>query len=86
MAATIHVYRKPGCALCDEALDLLDDARARFAFTVEPHNVLEDGALFAKYRYRVPVLVIDGIERLELRFDEGQLETVLRAAEVPLRE
>lgn len=86
MAKTIHVYRKPGCSLCDEAADLLDDARARFAFAVEPHNILEDAEWFAKYRYRVPVLVIDGIERLELRFDEGRLDEALRAAGVPIRE
>lgn len=86
MGATIHVYRKPGCSLCDEALELLADARAGFDFTVETHNILEDEALFAKYRYRVPVVVIDGIERLDLRFDEGQLEAVLRDVEVPIRE
>ncbi|PZR16712.1 MAG: thioredoxin family protein [Archangium gephyra] len=86
MPTTIHVYRKPGCSLCDEALELLTDVSDHFEFEVQTHNILEDEALFSKYRYRVPVLLIDGIERLELRFDEGQLDTVLRAAKVPIRE
>lgn len=86
MATTIHVYRKPGCSLCDEALDLLTDVSDRFEFDVQTHNILEDEAVFSKYRYRVPVLVIDGIERLELRFDEGQLVNVFHAAKVPIRE
>lgn len=86
MASTIHVYRKPGCSLCDEALDLLDDVGERFDFALEVHNILEDDALFSKYRYRIPVVVIDGIERLELKFDEGQLDSTLRAAKVPTRE
>lgn len=86
MARAIHVYRKPGCPLCDEADELLHDAAARFDFTVVGHNILEDDGLFAKYRYRVPVVVIDGIERLELRFDEGRLEAALQAAGVSLRD
>lgn len=82
----IHVYGKPGCTLCAEALDLLDEVADDFAFTIEQHNILEDEALFARYRYRVPVLVIEGIERLELRFDKKDLETALLISQVPRRE
>ena len=86
MPPEIHVYGKPGCSLCDEALELLDDTSARFSFVVRRHNILEDVALFEKYRYRVPVVVIGGIERLELRFDLQELEAALIASQVPRRE
>ncbi len=86
MPPEIHVYGKPGCSLCDEALELLDDTSARFSFVVVGHNILEDQVAFEAYRYRVPVVVIGGIERLELRFDLHQLEAALIASQVPRRE
>ncbi len=86
MPTEIHVYGKPGCSLCDEALELLDDTSARFIFTIVSHNILEQRSLFEKYRSLVPVVVIDGIERLSLRFDLQELEAALLASQVPRRE
>ncbi|MFT3709328.1 MAG: glutaredoxin family protein [Archangium sp.] len=86
MPAQIDVYRKAGCQMCDDAADLLADFRREWAFDVTEHNIQADAALFQKYRYRVPVVVIDGIERLELRFDQRQLEAAFQAARVPRRE
>ena len=86
MPPEIHVYGKPGCSLCDDAIELLDDSSARFSFVVVGHNILEEPAVFEQYRYRVPVVVIGGIERLELRFDLLELEAALIASQVPRRE
>jgi glutaredoxin len=86
MPVLIHVYGKPGCPACDEALELLDDTSARFSFEVVRHNIRESPALFEQYRYTVPVLVIDGIERLRSRFDPQELEAALLASQVPRRE
>ena len=82
----IHVYGKPGCSLCDDALELLDDTHPRFSFEVVSHNILEETVLFEKYRHRVPVVVIAGIERLCLRFTSQELEAALSASRVPRRE
>lgn len=86
MPVQIHVYGKPGCSSCDEALELLDDKHPRFRFEVVRHNILEDPAAFEQYRYDVPVLVIDGIERLRSRFDSQELEVALTISQVPRRE
>lgn len=72
--------------MCDDALDALDDLHERFDFDVRQHNIQADAALFEKYRYLVPVVVIGGIERLSLRFDTHQLEAALDASGVPTRE
>lgn len=86
MPKPIDVYGKPGCHLCAVAEDLLDELSGRFAFELVRHNVLADEALFEKYRYAVPVVVIDGVERLRLEFNSQELEAALIAAQVPLRE
>lgn len=84
MPVEIHVYLKPGCSLCEEALDLLDEAgEGGRRFEVVTHNVLAAPALFEKYRFDVPVLVIGGIERLRLRFDRQELEAALLASGCP---
>lgn len=76
----VVVYRKPGCPLCDEAEELLEDARAAAGFELELRNILERDDWFSTYRYRIPVVVIDGIERLELRFSAQELDAALSAA------
>jgi uncharacterized membrane protein/glutaredoxin len=73
----ITVYTKPGCHLCDDALDLLDRLAPRYALQVEQVNILEDPALYEAYATRIPVIEIEGgkggileapIEEAHLRF------------------
>ncbi len=72
----ILLYRRPGCPLCDEAEELLDGA----GVTYERRNILEDAALFERYRYRVPVVNLNGADVLELKFSATQLHAVLASA------
>ncbi|MBL8921750.1 MAG: glutaredoxin family protein [Myxococcaceae bacterium] len=74
----VVVYRKPGCPLCDEAVELL--AEVEPPVELELRNILERDDWFTTYRYRIPVVVIDGIERLELRFSAQELNAALAAA------
>ncbi len=57
----ITFYTKPGCPLCDEALDLLlalgDELGVELA--VQEINILKDAELYARYRYTIPVVAID---------------------------
>ena len=78
---SLVVYRKPGCPLCDEADELLHDAREKWRYTLEARNILERDEWLSKYRYRVPVVVVNGIERLELRFSTDELNAALTAAQ-----
>jgi glutaredoxin len=78
---SLVVYRKPGCPLCDEADEVLDEAREKWRFTLEARNILESSEWYSLYRYRVPVVVMNGIERLELRFSAGELAAALSAAQ-----
>ncbi len=76
----IEFYTKPGCALCDVASELLDDAQDEWGFVRTDCNILRHEAWFDRYRYRVPVVVIDGTEALELRFDAAALRAALARA------
>jgi glutaredoxin len=71
----VTLYSKPGCHLCEELRELLGELAPELAFAVAEVNIETEAALFERYRYRIPVLVVDGREI------EGKLsERDLRAA------
>lgn len=57
----VVLYTKPGCHLCDDALDLLLALRDRAGedFAIEEINILEDPGVYARYRHAIPVICVD---------------------------
>jgi hypothetical protein len=57
----IVLYTKPGCHLCEEALDLLLDlcAAVQMHAVVEEVNILDDPVLYERFRHAIPVIAID---------------------------
>ena len=66
---TMTLYVKAGCHLCDVARAYLDELAADQEFELREVDIRTDEALFERYRYRIPVLLVHGVERLE-----GQIE------------
>ena len=59
MPHRIVVYSKPGCHLCEDALQMLQGLRRQFALTIEEIDITTDRELFKNYFEKIPVLVID---------------------------
>ncbi len=74
----LTIYTKPGCSLCEEAMELLETLQDDVPFELEIVNILESQELFDRYRYRVPVIRKDGVDVLELRFTLDELRRVLQ--------
>ena len=64
---------KPGCHLCDDARAVLERVGAAFSEV----DITTDDALHAAYLERIPVVVLDGVERFELFVDEAALRHLL---------
>ena len=79
--STITLYGRPGCHLCDDARDVLERLRARFAFTLEERDITTDDDLHRRYLERIPVVALDGEELFDFFVDEGALAQRLRDAE-----
>jgi hypothetical protein len=77
----VDIYSKPKCPLCDKAADVVESVRARIPFELRIISILEDPALFATWRYDIPVVVIDGVPAFKLRVDASELEARLREAQ-----
>ena len=65
--ATVTLYGKPGCCLCDDARAELERVRARVPFELEEVDVSLDATLHREYGERIPVVALDGEEVLEHR-------------------
>jgi thiol-disulfide isomerase/thioredoxin len=57
----IILYTKPGCHLCDDAHELLLELgeETNSKLRIEEINILEDPALYARYRHAIPVITVD---------------------------
>jgi glutaredoxin len=68
--ATVTVYSKPGCHLCEEAMVVLRELQARLPFELEERDITADEQLHRAYFERIPVIALDGEELCEYFVDE----------------
>ncbi len=70
----ITIYGKPGCCLCDEAREVLAHVRDSHPFALEEIDITLDPVLERRYRERIPVVLVDGIEAFEHHVDASELD------------
>ncbi|MGI8871147.1 MAG: glutaredoxin family protein [Candidatus Limnocylindria bacterium] len=78
-AGGIVLYERGGCHLCDEAREVLDAE-------IGPHryrrvDIDADDDLVLRYGYRVPVITVNGEDRLEAPISRPDLVSLLRAVD-----
>jgi hypothetical protein len=61
--ARLVLYERDGCHLCDEARVLLDEMLASDGYT--RIDIDADDDLVLRYGFRIPVIALDGVDRLE---------------------
>jgi len=62
MKAQVTLYSKPGCHLCEEMKSEIARANCAEAFDLKEVNIESEAELFARYRYDIPVLNINGVD------------------------
>jgi glutaredoxin len=70
---TVTVYSRPGCHLCEEAMDALRRAQAEISFAIHEIDIEADDVLHARYLERIPVIALDGEELFDHFVDEAAL-------------
>ena len=73
------LYVGNGCTLCDEAAFVLDQMLGPDAY--ERTDISASDDLLARYAHRIPVLAVDGIDRLEAPIAAPDVRAVLDSAE-----
>jgi glutaredoxin len=70
---TVIFYTKAGCHLCDDARELLEDLATEIAFDLREIDIRTDMQVFEEYRYRIPVIIVDGTSMVEGRISAQAL-------------
>jgi hypothetical protein len=68
------MFTAPGCHLCGPAVDAV---RSVCGSDFELVDITTDTALERRYRTRIPVVEIDGVERFRYEVDEEALRSSL---------
>jgi len=71
--SVVVLYTRPGCCLCDEAKELLEDVRRELPFELIERDIEADDVLLRAYLERIPVVTLDGEELFEFVIDEAVL-------------
>ena len=77
----VEIYTKPDCPLCDEGKKRVEEEQSARGFELVLHNILTRDDWYAEHRYFVPVVFIDGIRALQLRFTAEDLKKALERSQ-----
>jgi glutaredoxin len=72
-ARTITLYTRPGCHLCEDAADLLEQLAARMGLAIIEVNILDDANLYERYKHSIPVVTINNGPTLAAPIREEEL-------------
>jgi len=73
----VILYSRPGCHLCDDAAELLEQLAQRIPIAVVEVNILGDIALYERYKHSIPVIVLAGGPTLAAPIRADELERLL---------
>lgn len=76
--ADVVVYSRPGCHLCEEALEQIVSLHADgYRFNLHEVDIESNDLLHRRYLERIPVVEVDGIEVSELVLDRAAVKARL---------
>jgi glutaredoxin len=74
----IIIYSRPGCHLCDEAKQTIESAGCGDDYTLAEINIETDPDLLRRYKYDIPVIMINGTEAFRHRLTAEAFRDGLR--------
>ncbi len=79
--ATVTLYGKPGCHLCEQARAVVATVCAELGTAFEERSVTDDPTLERRYGEMVPVVFVDGEQHDFWRVDADRLRVSLRGSD-----
>lgn len=65
----VTIYTRPGCHLCEEAKRNILASACADQFEIEEINIDEDAQLYERYKYDIPVILINQVKAFKHRVD-----------------
>jgi glutaredoxin-like protein DUF836 len=76
-ARQVVVYSRPGCHLCEDVTELLEQLARRIPLDIVRVNILDDLDLFERYKHSIPVVEVVGGATLTAPIRAADLEHIL---------
>lgn len=76
--ATVTIYTRPGCHLCDQARAAIEASGCSGEYALEEVNIDEDPALQERYGHDIPVIFINGVKAFKHRVESREFKRKLR--------
>ena len=76
--AQVIIYSRPNCHLCEEAKQAMVEADCDEDYTLSEVNIENDPELLRRYRYDIPVIMIDGVEAFRHRLTADEFRRRIR--------
>lgn len=74
----VTLYMRPMCPLCDEAKDLILEVARDIPVDLEEFDITSDVEVYERYKWKIPVVAIDGEEALASIIKEAAFRAALR--------
>jgi glutaredoxin len=71
-------YTKPGCHLCEEAKREIRAAGIEDEYSFEEVNIEEDAESYERYKFEIPVVLIDGHKAFKYRLNAEEFKQRIR--------
>jgi hypothetical protein len=78
--ASVTLYGKPGCHLCDDAEAILLRVTADTGVPYVKVNIESSTELFERFRYRIPVIEVPGGETLDWPTTRERVKRAIQSA------
>lgn len=76
--ADVVVYSRPGCHLCEEAMEQIVALHGEgYRFTLHEVDIESNDLLLRRHLERIPVVEVDGVEVSELILDRAAVKARL---------
>jgi Glutaredoxin-like domain (DUF836) len=76
----VTLYGKPDCHLCDDAEDRLAGLSRQVGLRYRKVDIQSSAELFERFRYRIPVIQVEGGATLDWPVTSEEMWSAVRAA------
>jgi glutaredoxin len=76
----VTIYSRPQCHLCEEAKKVIMAADCAAQFTLEEVDIESDLELLERYKFDIPVIMINGVEAFRHHVKTVEFLEALRLA------
>jgi len=73
----VVLYTRPGCHLCEEMKEVMRASGCDELYALQEVDIENDAEVFARYRFEIPVLFINGVEAFRHRVRPDEFKAYL---------